>query len=345
MWTLLAGCQEPFGTDRHDLVGFRIAAIAAPAVTSGDAFVARAAVVVDGRGWATEPASLEWGFVADPEEATGPFAVDATGADPVLRAPAGARTLVLRARHGGEERRAFLTLAEPPGTLVAPSGFDVGPVGLPLRPRGPELVRDARLSLAPGSGRAVEPGGWLRIDAGAADGARTRFMATGGTFLELDAHVTDWVARDGLVLDEDEVDPVGRRLDPGTVTVLALRLTGGGETAFAATEVFVGDEPDGVWLGGRFVPADGLPPTDGTLAVRTTLREDAEAPSGFRLEGGQTLSAGTVSDWGTPDLPCAPSVDGPLDPDWFLTQRCTPVGADGTEVVVIPSSAPPGAAP
>jgi hypothetical protein len=344
MWPLLLGCQEPFGTDRHDLVGFRLAAVQAPAVAAGAPFVPRAAVIVDGRAWAAEPAVLTWGFVADEDAALEPFEVAATGAAPTLVAPETTRTLVVSATHGGVERRAFLTLAAPPGGVRAPTGFDVGPLPLPKAPTGEQLVRDARLALVPGEGRAVERRGWLRLVAGVPEGVLVRFMATAGTFLELEAAVTDWTATDDLHLDEDEVDDPGTPIPRGTVTMLALAVADVGETAFTATEVFVGPAPDGVWLGSRFVPATGLPAfTEPGLGVRTVLREDAEAPSGLRLEGGTRVDPATVTDWGTPDLSCDPAVDGPLDPDWFLTQRCSPAGADGLEVVVVPSPTPPGA--
>lgn len=344
MWFVLAGCQEPFDTDRHDLVGFRLAAVEAPAVASGAPFVARAAVIVDGRAWAETPAALSWSFVPDEDAALGPLTPVATGADPVLRAPADARTLVVEAVHGSAVARAFLTLASPPATLAAPTGLAAGTVDLPAIPVGPELARDARAALVPGEGRAVDPRGWLRLRVTGTD-ARTRFMATAGTFLELDATTTDWAASDGLVLDEDELDAPGTPTPEGVVTGIALSLTGGGETAFLATEWFVGDAPEGTWLGARFVPSVGLPPVPEGLGVRTTLREDPDAPSGFRLEGGAAVSPALVSDFGTPALPCDPLVDGPLDPDWFLTQRCTPTGADGLEVVVVPSPPPPVVTP
>lgn len=344
MWFLLAGCQEPFGADRHDLVGFRVAAVSAPATAPGGAFVPRAAVVVDGRAWSGTPVALSWGFVADPDEAGGDVPFEATGAEPSLQLPADRRTLVLSARHGDEERRAFLTLAPPPAVLAPPPGFDVGPVDLPDRPEGPELLLDARARLTPGEGRTVAPRGWLRLAAPVDEQTTLRWMATAGTFLELDPGATDWTAADGLRLDEDELDDPGAPVAPGPVTVLALALRAG-ETAFAATELFVGDAPEGVWIGSRWAPADDVPAPAPGLVVRTTLREDPDAPSGVRLEGGRTLSRATVTDWGTPDLSCTPAADGPLDLDWFLTQRCSPVGADGVEVVAEVSAAPPGAAP
>ena len=45
---LLLACQAPFGADRQDLTGFRVAALSAPAAAAGDPLTPEVAVVVEG---------------------------------------------------------------------------------------------------------------------------------------------------------------------------------------------------------------------------------------------------------------------------------------------------------
>ncbi len=341
MWFVPLACQEPFPTDRHDLEGFRIAALEVAATPDGGAVAPRAAIVVDGHPWSTQMATLSWGFVADESRAVDdPFDVVATGGAPALQVPADARTLVLVAEHAGRLQRAFLTVARPPAT-PAGGGFELGPVDLPTHPKGPELTLERRLALEAGEGRVVAPRGWLRVGVPAgSDGGIVRFMATAGTFLELSADTADWTAADGLHLDEDELDDPGRPTRPGAVTLLALTIAREGETWWEATEVFVGEEPGGVWLGGRFVPGDDVPAAGPGEAVATTLTGDPEAPSGVALSGGVVVRRADVVDWGTPALACDPPVDGPLDPDWFFSHRCAVPGEEPMPVVVVPDPAP-----
>ena len=65
---LLAACQAPFGADRHDLVGFRVAAIDADPVRDGGTTTARIAMIVDGRPFSHAPVDLAWYLLADPDE-------------------------------------------------------------------------------------------------------------------------------------------------------------------------------------------------------------------------------------------------------------------------------------
>lgn len=339
MWFALAGCQEPFEVDRHDLAGFRIAAVEVRPLRDGSPFTPAAAVVVDGHPWAEEPAGLSWAWVADEDEAVhGSPEWIAAGAAPALVVPAdGRRVLVLEASHGAEVRRAFARV--PIGDVVgAQPVFAVGRVDLPAAPEGPELLPEARARRAVEPGRTVDPRGWLRLDVGASDpGDLARFMATAGSFLELDPHTADWVAADGFVLDEDEVDDPGTPSAPGVVTALGL-IVGGRGSRWRATEVFVGEAPEGLWIGQRFVPGDGVAGASPDQPLRVTLRRDPASPCGLRVT--DPVAVADVGDGGTRGLACDPPVVGPFDPDWLFTQRCGVPALDGAEVVVVPAEAP-----
>jgi hypothetical protein len=278
MWVLLAACLEPFGADRHDLVGFRIAAVSVPPAEEGDLVVPRAAVVVDGRAWSDRPVDLAWYWVDDPDDvvAIDPLTLaDAAGASPLLTVP-DRPILAVVARRGSEDRRAFLELARPPATITAPTALHVDPA-------------------------TVEPGGTARIEA-ETDGL-VRWMATGGTFTEVDAQTTDWTA------DGD-----------GPVTVLALALGEPGEATFAATEVHVGEPGPGLWVAGRWLPTDVPVPAASGDTVRGTLLADDASPVGVRLTS--AVLEPDPTDFGTAGLECLVPREGPFDPAWLLEQVC-----------------------
>lgn len=338
---LLSACQAPFGADRHDLVGFRVAAVDAEPVEDGGTTSARVAVIVDGHPFSEVPIDLRWYLLADPAELedvdplTEP---DAVGPEPELTVPADRRVLGLVALHGSDEERAFVELARPPRDVHAPVGLSAGVLPLAVADlAGPELLVDAREELEAEPGDAVAPGGALRLRAAPAEGEDplVRWMSTAGTWFELDRHTADWLAADDVVLDDDEIEGERTPLPEQAVTVLALALGSPGNTAFRATEVFVGDEPEGLWVAGRFVPGTGLPEVPEGRALRTTLRADEASPVGFRLEGGEPIDPATV-DWGTGALPCVTPRSGPLDPSWWLEQACFTEGLDGLVVGLLP---------
>ncbi|MCB9684589.1 MAG: hypothetical protein H6738_04675 [Alphaproteobacteria bacterium] len=339
---LLAACQAPFGADRHDLVGFRVAAVDADPVRDGGTTTARVAVIVDGRPFSHAPVDLAWYLLADPDELLDldPLSTaDGVGPEPELVVPADRRVLGLIARQGDLEERAFVELPTPPASVHPPRALTSGVLPLPAMSAllGPELLLDAREALSADPGDAVPPGGALRLGAEVGDeDPLVRWMSTAGTWFELDRHTADWIAGDDLLLDDDELEGERIPLEPQIVTVLALALGDPGDTAFRATEVFVGDAPEGVWVGGRFLPGDGLPEVAPGQALTTTLRADDTSPTGFRLEGGEVTDPSLVADWGTPSLPCVIGHDGPLDPDWWLTQQCFTNGIDGLRVGLIP---------
>lgn len=328
--------------DRHDLVGFRVAAVSAPPASSGAEIEPRAAVIVDDRPWSERPLDLAWYWVPtgddDAVRAIDPL-TEAAGAGPIptLTVPASDRRLVLVARRDGDERRAFLDLPEE-ATLPALGGIDLA--SLPLRLEGlegPELSLAARRELTPTPAPVVPVGGLARLTLRTGEGPEpvVRWMATAGTFLELERTVTDWAPAE-LRLDEDELEEPPEPLPPGAVTVVALALGEVGEAAFVAADLHVGEPGPGLWVAGRWLPTDGPVSHAAGEGVRGTLEADDDSPVGLVLRGGRAEAVGPATDWGTPALGCLVSRDGPFDPEWMLTQICGRDGVIGREVVVLP---------
>lgn len=338
MWFALLACQAPFGTDRHDLVGFRLAAVSVPPAFATETVTPEVALVVDGRPWSDDPVELVWYWVETEDDvlAIDPLTpVAGSGPAPSLLVPSRERVLAVVATHDGREQRAFVELPEPPGLLDAP--FDVLAEGLPLTvdaAEGPELVLDARAALEPTALAEIAPGDFVRLTADVDGDPLVRWMATAGTFFELERQVADWAAGE-LRLDVDEIDDGRTVLDPGPVTVLALALGVPGETRFAALDLSVGPHPPGVVVQGRAVPTvPAVDPQPGDGVAGTFVADDT-SPTGFRLEGATLVDLLTV-DFGSDAIPCAANLVGPFDPRWLLTGVCTRADVDGRAVVLAP---------
>jgi len=349
MWVAaLLACQLPFDVDRHDLVGFRVAALSAPATADLGALTPTAAVIVDGRAWAPSPVGLSWYWmhpdddVADLDALAPP---DGTGPAPLLTVPADRRRLALIARRPGEERRAFVDVASPPATVPRVSGFAVSDLQTPLDANPPPLLDlEARNALDGADATWVGPSGLLRMKVLLADGgdeAIVRWTSTAGTWFELDPTTADWASAD-LLLDEGEIDGAVIPLSPGPVTVIAIVVGAPGQTAFAATEVHVDAPGPGLWTQGRWLPTDAPVDPGPDDAVRGTLVAADDSPVGVVLTGAtvQDAAEARAQGWGTDTLACLIAREGPFDPGWFLTQHCGRALADGHEVAVIPDPAP-----
>lgn len=347
---MLLACQDPFAVDRHDLVGFRIAAIEAEPVestTEPRAWDVRLAVVVDGRPFADEQPLLSWFWLEDPVELEAADALsepDGVGPAPSLTAPEGQSVLGLLARYGDEEQRSFLVLDD---TAAAPSAAGARPervraraVDLPVDTLDPETSAvEARRNLPVGSdSTSVVSGEALRLDApGVPNTERVRWMATAGTFLELDGATTDWFASD-LTLDEGEVEERAD-LPEQVVTFLALS-TGSHRSRFAATDRIVSAEepPDHTQVHGRLLYGADL-----DRPAYATLVADDLAPSGLALVDPtpidpvpRDLQELELFDPGTTALPCFEPVFGPFDPNWLLELLCPRAPLDGARVLVVP---------
>jgi hypothetical protein len=310
LWILLAACQEPFSVDRHDLVGLRVAAVELPAVEVNTPFQPRLAVVVDGRPWFDDPPSFAWVWLDDPDalaDWTSDDDVDASGPTPTLSWPSDDATLGLITRWGDDEHRAFIqgrpqgvTPPPPPGPITARE------IALSLDD-GAALTLESRRSVSAGDEASnAQPGSFLRLEATGHDDGALRWMATGGTYLELDERSADWGAAD-FQLDEDEVD-AAQRSPEGPVTVVALTVDDR-LNRFATRDLLIGDMPEGAWIGERFIPGPTL-----LEATVVELVADDEAPSGlgYRLPDDQPAA---------PDEPpeCARM---PFHPDQMLEARC-----------------------
>ena len=160
----LAACQTPFGVDRHDLEGFRIAALSASEAGGVEVSVAPA-LVVDGHLWSEEAIDLRWYWLDDIDdfEEVELDAPDGTGPQPGLVLNGDRRLLGLVA--GDDEYRAFAEILEDGVTLPAFS-LRVDPL-------------DSK-----GKATLTALAAWPDLHA--------RWMATGGRFSELDALSTDW---------------------------------------------------------------------------------------------------------------------------------------------------------
>jgi hypothetical protein len=341
MWALLLACQAPFGTDRHDLAGFRLAAVSFPPTPTGEVGTPQAAVVVDGRTWVDDPVDLRWYWVANPDavvDLSPETAPDGFGPSPSLIVPQDRRTLAVIAAHGEEDLRAFIEVAEPPATLGA--SFTLTAQSLPISvesAEGPELLLEARGDLTPEPLAEVQPGDFVRWTAEVTGDPLVRWMATAGTFFEFDRSVTDWAAGD-LTLDQDEIEDGRTVLGPGPVTFLALALGSPGETQFTAFDLEIGPRRAGVVVNGRIVPTDPpVSPAAGDWVVGTLTADDT-APAGIMLTEAAVVAAGSVP-VGTDALPCAVPLDGPFDPRVLLTTVCVRVEIEGYEVAVVAEGA------
>lgn len=338
MLLMLAACQQPFGADRHDLLGFRVAAIAAQ--HQRGALTLRVAVIVDGRPYSREPLDLRWFLLPDarPEsvvELRDSATPDAVGPSPRWSWPLDAPAIGLIAEHQGARYHAIVPLDEVPGappdlTGIALYGSTLDFTGL----RAEDLGLDARREHPLGEPiDAVPVGGFARLVAQISQPERPiRWMATApsGTFLELDRHATDWAAG-SLRFDEDEIEEAVPA-EAGVRTVLALALSGRSDSAnhWRAREVWIGPSSTGIITpSGRWIGTDRA--VDGE-AVQGVLVADDDAPTGLSLR--DVVAVPLNTDPGTADLPCAAPVSGPFDPDWLLAQRCARSQVVGATVVV-----------
>jgi hypothetical protein len=322
---VIAGCQEPFGADRHDLEGDRIAAVAVdPAGAPGGAPIStRVALSVESLLWSDDPVVLDWHWLEDDDAHTvadlepGEDA-DGMGPAPTLTMPEGeglVRLALVAEFPSGRVRRAFLDLER--GLEQSTPRLS----GLAFAPEGP-----------------VSPGDVLTIEASFADPQESppmiRWMTVrgSGTFTELDRTTASWEAAE-VVTDDDEV--VSRDLlEEGPVTFLALAITERGDNDFLAEDLWVGPAPSGAWTtSGRWLGMDNAPDAPGPW--RGTLHSEDDSPTGLRMAGLVAVSELTGDDpYGTEALPCAPTVSGPFDPTWLLEGRCLRSDLDGASTVV-----------
>ena len=322
---LLTACQEPFGTDRHDLEGFRVAGLSASPAggPAGTEIVPTVALVVNGKLWSDDPVSLQWhwlssGDVERAENITTSDEADATGPAPTLIMPDGPATLFLLATSpdGTDQERVMLDLGNTAASLD-PLDINVSALNVMVDGLTPEdYTLDARSSWEQTNESVIPVGGFARIGVTADTDTTVNFMVSGtaGTFFELDAHTADWATAEVLGDEFNVSDP----LSAGVFTHFALGVNGRGGTAFSAFEVIVGAAPMGLFTpNGRFLETDAAV-SPGTQ-VTGVLTLDDTAVSGVRLTN-TTLVDGPVV---TSSLDCDQVVDGDFDPNWLATGACT----------------------
>lgn len=334
---LTTACQEPFGTDRHDLVGFRIAALSA--VGSGDTVSARAALIVDGHPWSDDAVTFDWYWVDDTDADTiaalgeGDLRA-ATGPTPDLPANGDAAALALVATHGEDLARAVVEVGEA-AHVPALNGIDLRSNALALESvQATDLHLAARRLQEDGPAASNVPeGGFARLRAQTIGDPQVRWMTTapGGTFLELDRQTTDWAAGT-LHFDEDEIEEATPDAPaPHTFLALALSEELDGANAWAARDVYVGSSGQGVLTNSqRWLPVDRdvLGPY-----VQGVLVADDASPTGLALQDARDVEADV--DPGTATLTCRVAVEGYFDPTWLLDQRCTRSAVVGQTIVVV----------
>lgn len=330
MWILLAlACQQPFGTDRHDLNGFRLAALR---VRAADGVVHPEAVVVQGgRLWSDRAPILTWGWLDHPDD-IGKFdetwGGDDQGTAPTLAWDGTERWLgVVAQSTDGELYRAALRVPAEGAALPDLGGVEVAAVeGLTLNTVQAEDL-DARENWTTRADATLAPGDFALFSATIPENAFTRWMSLGGagTFIERDAASTHWVA--GELERDDETLTDRTPLAPGLVSFLTLALdpdTGG--TDFALWEHPIGEAPATLILtGGRHLPADE--PQAGLL-LQGVLAADDTSPCGLRLT--EIMPA-------TAPLPPPECTGGvPFHPDALATARCTRASLTGQMITVQP---------
>lgn len=321
MWALLA-CQAPFGADRHELAGFRIAAVA---IADGAAWQPRAALVTTGP-YAASPVDLAWFAVVapddvaqiDPDVAT-PLA---QGATPSL--PPGPHALGLVARWEGQRADAFV---DPRIAGAAPrlDGIALGQLDLTVA----DLVGKAWTELSAVPDRAASrlaADGVARARADVDVGTTMRWMSTSGTWAEEEPAASLWVPA-VVTLDDGLIE----RAVPdraGIVTWLGLALRDGA-TAWNLRDVAVGDGADAVAIqvSGRLLPTDLAAPPTRPLVYGFVEPDDG--PAGMRLVDAVEIDIDTSD-------PVACGDGGRFDPTWLVDGRCDVATLTGHVVVVAP---------
>ena len=337
-WLLLTGCLEPFGTDRHDLEGFRVAGVRVSAAESGVSL--EPLVVVDGKLWSDDAVELRWFAVDDASEAS---ELDVTQTPIATGSPAVVAdtewAVLVATSPSGVERRAVVQL---PNTSEAPLTIDqirVDEVDATLAELGALVpTLEERQQWTSERAGLIAPRGIARFIAssntsGTEPQARWMTLAGAGHYLELDRSQTDWFAAE---LDIDDEDLLGHTaLGEGWVTGVTVLVDGAGGSDWRVFEVFVGTElpATGSRVTQRFLPIE--PPPTAAGLVQGTLELDDASPTGVRLTGATTVSLddlNTDDPYGTGALPCGS--DAPFEPDWLAGARCTRAEVSGAVVVV-----------
>ncbi len=340
-----SGCFAPFPHDRHDLVDFRILGVqvddAAP--EPGQVVTARA-LVYGGEGfYHDELPSLSWSL--GEASAVGPVVDLEVPSEP------GTWDLTLVATHadGVQQEQAVLPLVVGSGVGPLPPPelppIQRGVIELPLDGEAEAFFLDARAQLETEAGYLpLEPGqaARLRLPLDDPDGRwHARWMTAGaqGSFLELDALVTDWLPATVFLDEEDGVVEVSEELPVGLYGLAVLVVDDAGSNAWAFVDVNLGvphsfDSAGWAEHDGRLL-SDPMAPTSGLVTVK--LLQDDDSPWGVALSGGSAYlpwEAGAPFELDHP--PCEHPLPArePFQLDWIAEGLCSRQAVLGQRVVM-----------
>ncbi|MEL6345156.1 MAG: hypothetical protein AAFV53_18760 [Myxococcota bacterium] len=299
---LVLGCQEPFDTDRHDLRGFRIAAIGV------DDGLARAAVWSGDGPWHEASPTLVWSLDGAPlgegfdvtVTAGGLLELDATAPD-------------------GQTRSATVTVQSAPF-----SALSVSRGALVI---GEDLSLDGRRSLSADPVDVTAPSGSaMRLTlSGVGADQSARWMTAGGTILEVETDAADFFAEE-IRFDDGEIE-VRAPVDDGLYPGLALVVDGEGDNSWLWFDAAVGVDTTAPFAHhrGRLMPSDD---SVGAGLIAATLEEDAI--SGVRLSDVQVVEDAQQQD----ELECIPDGAETFEIAWIAEGRCPRPDVLGARVVL-----------
>lgn len=297
---LLAACQEPFETDRHDLRGLRIAAIG---VHDG---VAAAAVWSVAGPWHEQTPTLAW--TLDGASIGEGYDVPVTGD--------GTLGLIVTDAAGASREAAVTVSSLSPALSVSRASVEIGT----------DLSLDARRALeAADIERSAPSGASVRLTlAGVAEDASARWMSAAGTMLELETDAADLIPEE-ILFDDGEVE-TRTDLDDGVFPGLALSRDGAGANDWLWLDAAVGVQDEGlVRHEGRLLVADAVPEA-GLIAA--TLVEDAVG--GVMLEAVEAVSDASQQE----ALACMPAGAETFSVAWVADGRCARPDVLGARVVL-----------
>ena len=301
----LLACQQPFGTSRQDLVGFRILTISA--TKTRDTIQTSAPTLIDGHLYSDESIRMEW-WELEPLESID-AAVEQRVPDQVTPTP----------HWSSNTPRVGLQVTHPSGETRS-GELDIN--GLPEFPTSLVLTETYLAPPSLSSPSDLEPDQRFQWDTSEGETAWRRLQITGvstlsrwigdGRFFELDATTTDWYQGD-VGTDDDQVtlQPVDTAWSRWVVIAPS---TTGEQPWIVATRVH--DDSPAVRVGSLWLSAEA-PSTEAYTAI--VQRRD-EAPFGIHLVPGNS---------GRP-TPCEGRITA------LLTHECTRASWIGTTLTILP---------
>jgi len=328
-------CQQPFGSDRHDLEAFRVLALTTSpqGALPGDVITPSAHFVVEDRLWSDAVVEQFWFWVDEtaPEDILSLLPEDAiaTGARPTLVRPSRDVALALIAiAADGSERRALVRVPSVRSETGKTGELLLFSTQRSVSEQTPEdLTIESRQAWDVVATDYVPHGEMARFEVYHTDEEvrphQVRWMATGpfGSFFETTTTSTDWAPATISIEDEELV--VSEMLEPGVRTLAALLLDLDAPRGVLYREVWIDAPTTGAWLDGRWVPTD-LPLSAGEH-YEIQFAADDEAPMGLRVQNATSINSSELPEndpYGTEQLVCETPVSGPFSFDWLSQGWC-----------------------